>query len=188
MAGPSRAAAQVPRSTARPVAADRQHPLRDCGEGENHPSGTARGNHAEHREPNRRSSDESKSGYADPEQRRRDGSGCARQPVPPGSGMTTSHQGSSTNRAMPSEATDPPNGRPAAQRRRVGPRLPLYRAVLALGLLSAGPPLVIHDGWAGVPPAVAAAGYAVFLLAGKRWPRLYRRRKVAAERGGISRD
>ncbi|GAA4605982.1 hypothetical protein GCM10023107_74220 [Actinoplanes octamycinicus] len=59
----------------------------------------------------------------------------------------------------------------------------MYRAVLALGLLSAGPPLVIHDGWAGAVPAAAAAGYAVFLLGGKRWPRLSRRRKPAA-RGG----
>ena len=56
-------------------------------------------------------------------------------------------------------------------RRRRGPasRLPAHRAVLALGLLAAGPPLVLHDGWRGVLPAVAGAGYAGCLLAGKRW-------------------
>jgi hypothetical protein len=57
-------------------------------------------------------------------------------------------------------------------RRHRGPasRLPVHRAVLALGLVAAGPPLVLHDGWRGVLPAVAAASYAGYLLAGKRWP------------------
>lgn len=57
--------------------------------------------------------------------------------------------------------------------RRRGPaaRLSAHRAVLALALLAAGPPLVIHDGWKGAIPAVIAAGYAVYLVAGKRWSR-----------------
>jgi hypothetical protein len=61
--------------------------------------------------------------------------------------------------------------------RRRGPasRLPAHRAVLALGLLAAGPPLILHDGWRGAIPAAGAAGYAVYLIAGKRWP-LPRRR------------
>jgi len=66
--------------------------------------------------------------------------------------------------------------------RRRGPaaRLPTHRAVLALGLLAAGPPLVLHDGWRGAIPAVGAAGYAVYLVAGKRWP--LRRRRVTRAR------
>jgi hypothetical protein len=67
--------------------------------------------------------------------------------------------------------------------RRRGPasRLPAHRAVLALGLLAAGPPLVLHDGWRGAVPAVAAAGYAVYLVAGKRLP--WRSRRSARVRG-----
>jgi hypothetical protein len=61
-------------------------------------------------------------------------------------------------------------------------RLPAHRAVLALGLLAAGPPLILHDGWRGAIPAVAAAGYAVYLIAGKRWP--VRRRSKRRPSGG----
>lgn len=67
-------------------------------------------------------------------------------------------------------------------RRRRGPssRLPGHRAVLALGLLAAGPALVLHDGWRGLLPAVAGASYAGYLLAGKRWP--HRSRPVTRAR------
>ena len=58
-------------------------------------------------------------------------------------------------------------------------RLSAHRLLLALALLSAGPPLVIHDGWRGLPVAVVAAAYAAYLVLGKRLPRL-RRRRVAA--------
>lgn len=67
------------------------------------------------------------------------------------------------------------DGDDGARRRGPASRLPVHRAVLALGLLAAGPPLVLHDGWRGAVPAAAAAGYAVYLIAGKRWP-LRRRR------------
>jgi hypothetical protein len=68
--------------------------------------------------------------------------------------------------------------------RRRGPasRLPMHRAVLALGLLAAGPPLVLHDGWKGAVPAVAAAGYAVYLVAGKRLPWRSRRSRRGRDR------
>ncbi|WP_189335645.1 hypothetical protein [Actinoplanes ianthinogenes] len=81
-----------------------------------------------------------------------------------------------TSSPPPPERTEPA-ARPAKPRGRSGPPLPMHRAVLALGLLSAGPPLVIHDGWAGALPAAAAAGYAVYLVGGKRWPRPRRRRR-----------
>ncbi|WIN00234.1 hypothetical protein ACTOB_003928 [Actinoplanes oblitus] len=82
---------------------------------------------------------------------------------------------------MTASPREPSGGRPAGPpRRRSGPRLPIYRLVLAIGLLSAGPPLLIHDGWAGALPAAAAACYALYLLAGKRWPRPFRSRRVAA--------
>ncbi|GID32835.1 hypothetical protein Abr02nite_78180 [Paractinoplanes brasiliensis] len=48
--------------------------------------------------------------------------------------------------------------------------------MLAMALISTGPPLVIHEGWQGLPVAVAAVLYAAYLLLGKRWPRLRRRR------------
>jgi hypothetical protein len=54
-------------------------------------------------------------------------------------------------------------------------RLTASRMILALALLSAGPPLVIHDGWRGLLVAVPAAGYAVYLVLGKRLPRRRRR-------------
>jgi hypothetical protein len=56
-------------------------------------------------------------------------------------------------------------------------RLSTHRLVLALALVSVGPPLVIHEGWRGLPVAVAALVYAAYLLLGKRWPRLPRRRR-----------
>ena len=49
---------------------------------------------------------------------------------------------------------------------------------LALALVSAGPPLVVHNGWPGLVLAVVGVAYAAYLLLGKRWPRL-RRRTVA---------
>jgi len=52
---------------------------------------------------------------------------------------------------------------------------------LALALVSAGPPLVVHNGWPGLIVAVIAAAYAVFLLIGKRLPR---RRRPATRRSG----
>lgn len=52
--------------------------------------------------------------------------------------------------------------------------------LLALALVSAGPPLVIHDGWRGLLVAVPAAGYAAYLVLGKRWPRLRRRPRPPA--------
>jgi len=64
-----------------------------------------------------------------------------------------------------------------------GPRrLSAHRLLLALALLSAGPPLVIHDGWRGLPVAVVAAAYAAYLVLGKRWPRSRRRRAAARAR------
>ncbi|MBM2614641.1 hypothetical protein JIG36_03610 [Actinoplanes sp. LDG1-06] len=74
--------------------------------------------------------------------------------------------------------------RSSAGRRGGGPgRLPTHRLVLAMALLSTAPPLVIHEGWRGVLVAVAAVFYAAYLLLGKRWPRL-RRRRVAPPRPG----
>jgi hypothetical protein len=69
--------------------------------------------------------------------------------------------------------------------RRRGPasRLPAHRAVLALGLLAAGPPLILHDGWRGAIPAAGAAGYAVYLIAGKRWPLPRRRSRPPGKAG-----
>ncbi|MEV4349204.1 hypothetical protein AB0J83_32505 [Actinoplanes sp. NPDC049596] len=59
-----------------------------------------------------------------------------------------------------------------------GPRrLSSHRLTLALALVAAGPPLIIHEGWPGVPVAVAAAAYAAYLVLGKRWPRLPRRKR-----------
>jgi hypothetical protein len=52
---------------------------------------------------------------------------------------------------------------------------------LAVALLSAGPPLVIHDGWVGALVAVPGAAYAAYLLLGKRWPKLRRRRHPRAD-------
>ncbi|MDY7085452.1 MAG: hypothetical protein SYR96_10135 [Actinomycetota bacterium] len=67
--------------------------------------------------------------------------------------------------------------RSSARRPGGGPgRLPTHRLVLAMALISTGPPLVIHEGWRGLPVAVAAVLYAAYLLLGKRWPRLRRRR------------
>ncbi|XVV15635.1 hypothetical protein ACQP2X_15205 [Actinoplanes sp. CA-131856] len=64
-----------------------------------------------------------------------------------------------------------------------GPRqLSSHRLALALALVSAGPPLIVHEGWAGVPVAVAAAAYAAYLVLGKRWPRLRRRRSRPDQR------
>jgi hypothetical protein len=64
-----------------------------------------------------------------------------------------------------------------------GPRrLSAHRLLLALALLSAGPPLVIHDGWRGLPVAVVAAAYAMYLVLGKRLPRPRRRRPVGRAR------
>jgi len=40
---------------------------------------------------------------------------------------------------------------------------------LALALVAAAPPLVIHNGWPGLAAAVAAVVYAAYLLLGKRW-------------------
>ncbi|WP_433293752.1 hypothetical protein ACQP2F_31400 [Actinoplanes sp. CA-030573] len=62
-------------------------------------------------------------------------------------------------------------------------RLTANRMLLALALVSAGPPLVIHDGWRGFLVAVPAAGYAAYLVLGKRWPRLRRRPRPAAPAG-----
>jgi hypothetical protein len=64
----------------------------------------------------------------------------------------------------------------AAERRR-GPasRLPAHRAALALALIAAGPPLIMHDGWSGALPAAAGLVYAGHLVAGKRRPRWTRR-------------
>lgn len=50
-------------------------------------------------------------------------------------------------------------------------RLSAHRAVLALALVAAGPPLVLHDGWRGALVAAAALAYAGYLVAGKRRPR-----------------
>lgn len=61
------------------------------------------------------------------------------------------------------------------RRRGAASRLPAHRAVLALALLAAGPPLILHDGWRGAVPAAIAAGYAIYLVVGKRWPRRRRR-------------
>jgi hypothetical protein len=59
-----------------------------------------------------------------------------------------------------------------------GPRrLSAHRMALALALVSAGPPLVVHNGWPGLVLAVVGAAYAAYLLLGKRWPKL--RRSVA---------
>ncbi|WP_127502154.1 hypothetical protein [Actinoplanes solisilvae] len=56
-----------------------------------------------------------------------------------------------------------------------GPRrLSAHRMALALALVSAGPPLVVHNGWRGLVLAVIGAAYAAYLLLGKRWPRLRR--------------
>jgi hypothetical protein len=56
-----------------------------------------------------------------------------------------------------------------------GPRrLSAHRMALALALVSAGPPLVVHNGWPGLVLAVAGAAYAAYLLLGKRWPKLRR--------------
>ncbi|MBL7259766.1 hypothetical protein [Paractinoplanes lichenicola] len=63
-------------------------------------------------------------------------------------------------------------------------RLPTHRLVLAMALISTAPPLVIHEGWRGVLVAVAAVFYATYLLLGKRWPRLRRRRPVSPTRPG----
>ncbi|MEU8821221.1 hypothetical protein [Actinoplanes sp. NPDC048796] len=64
-----------------------------------------------------------------------------------------------------------------------GPRrLSSHRLALALALLSAGPPLVIHEGWPGLALALVAAVYAAYLVLGKRWPRLPRRRGRRASR------
>ncbi len=42
---------------------------------------------------------------------------------------------------------------------------------LALALVAAGPPLVVHNGWPGLVVAFVATAYATYLLLGKRWPR-----------------
>lgn len=52
---------------------------------------------------------------------------------------------------------------------------------LALALVAAAPPLVIHNGWPGLAAAVAAVVYAAYLLLGKRWTL---RRKAATPRPG----
>ena len=51
-----------------------------------------------------------------------------------------------------------------------------------MALISTAPPLVLHDGWRGVPVAVAAVAYAAYLLLGKRLPRLRRRRPSRLDR------
>ncbi|GAB2621919.1 hypothetical protein Aab01nite_77080 [Paractinoplanes abujensis] len=53
-----------------------------------------------------------------------------------------------------------------------------------MALISTAPPLVIHEGWRGLLVAVAAVLYAAYLLLGKRWPRLRRRRPVSPPRPG----
>ncbi|MBU2664146.1 hypothetical protein KOI35_11645 [Actinoplanes bogorensis] len=73
-------------------------------------------------------------------------------------------------------ATGRPGGGPG--------RLPTHRLVLAMALISTAPPLVIHEGWRGLLIAVAAVFYAVYLLLGKRWPRLRRRRPMSPGRPG----
>lgn len=65
-----------------------------------------------------------------------------------------------------------------------GPRrLSAHRMALALALVSAGPPLVVHNGWPGLVLAVIGAAYAAYLLLGKRWPKL---RRSAARPAGRS--
>jgi hypothetical protein len=67
---------------------------------------------------------------------------------------------------------DESGDRPPPRKRRRGPRkLEPHRMALALGLVSTAPPMIIRYGWPGVLAAVAAVGYAIYLLAGKRFPR-----------------
>jgi Flp pilus assembly protein TadB len=74
--------------------------------------------------------------------------------------------------------------RPKRARSRPAERLTAHRLILALALFSVAPPLILHDGWKGLPVALAAAAYGIRLLVGRRRPRWLRRPQWARKRPG----